>query len=421
MSSTPAPRTIKPFFRVLSPEEARRALQQFPVLDSETIPVAEAANRVLASDLVAAEDMPRFHRSNMDGYAVRAEDTFGASASQPGYLRLVGSIEMGEEATRAIERSEAMRIGTGGMLPPAANAVVMVEYCEELVDGTVEIQRGTAPWENVLRIGEDIHSGDPVFSAGRKLRAQDLGALCGVGITQVSVICRPRAALISTGDEIVSPEEIPRPGQIRNVNQYSLRAMIEEAGGIVLDLGVVHDRREELRAALDQALERADLVFLSGGSSVGTKDMALEVIASFPESEVIFHGISYAPGKPTILARALGRPIMGLPGHPVSALVTFRLFGAPLLRMLGGEKPESAFAHDRRKRATLTRNVPSEPGREDYVRVTLETDASGRSLARPVPGKSGAIFSLVRADGMVRIPLEAEGLEAGEEVEVLLF
>lgn len=421
MPSTPAPRTVKPFFRVLSPDEARRALQGFPVLAAETIPVAEAANRVLAAGLVAAEDMPHFPRSNMDGYAVRAEDTFGASASQPGYLRLVGAIEMGEEVTRALERGETMRIGTGGMLPPGANAVVMVEYCEELVDGTVELQRGAAPWEHVLRIGEDVRRGDPVFSAGRKLRAQDLGALCGVGITQVSVIRKPSAALISTGDEIVPPQETPRPGQIRNVNQYALRAMIEEAGGMVLDLGVVRDRPEELRAALTQALERTDLVFLSGGSSVGTKDMSLEVITSFPDSEVIFHGISYAPGKPTILARALGRPILGLPGHPVSALVTFRLFGAPLIRMLGGESAESAFAHDRRTRAVLARNVPSEPGREDYIRVTLETDSSGRRLARPVPGKSGAIFSLVRADGMVRIPLEAEGLEAGEEVEVLLF
>jgi molybdopterin molybdotransferase len=412
---------VKPFFRVLTPEEARNALQRFPRLDRETIPVAEAAGRVLAQALIAAEDMPHFHRSNMDGYAVRAEDSFGASPSQPGYLRLVGSIDMGEEVTRPLERGETLRIATGGMLPPAANAVVMFEYCDELVDGTVEIQRSVAPWENVLKIGEDIRRGDPVFPAGRRLNAQDLGALCGVGITRVSVIRRPRAALISTGDEIVPPDEIPRPGQIRNINPYSLCAMIEEAGGIALDFGVVRDRSEELSAALRRAFEGSDVVFLSGGSSVGTKDMALEVIGSFADSEVIFHGISYAPGKPTILARAAGRPVMGLPGHPVSALVTFRLFGAPLIRLLGGESAGSAFAHDRRTHAVLARNVPSEPGREDYIRVTLETDAEGHRLARPLPGKSGAIFSLVHADGLVRIPLEAEGLEEGEEVDVLLF
>ncbi|MGH7856668.1 MAG: molybdopterin molybdotransferase MoeA, partial [Candidatus Binatia bacterium] len=413
MPPAPAPRGVKPFFRVLTPEEAKRALQRFPPLDAETVSVRNASGRILAEDLFAAEDMPHFHRSNMDGYAVHAEDTFGASASQPGYLRLVGSIEMGEEVTQVLGRGEAIRIATGGMLPPSADAVVMVEYCEELVDGTVEIQRGASPWQNVLRISEDTRRGDLVFPKGRRLRAQDLGALSGVGFTEVRVIRRPRVALLSTGDEIVPPDAKPRPGQIRNVNQYSLLAMIEEAGGEAIDLGLVGDRAEDLRSALDAALRRSDLVLLSGGSSVGTKDMALDVIASFPDSAVLFHGISYAPGKPTLLARAAGLPVMGLPGHPVSALVTFRLFGAPLVRILAGEAFETAFGHDRRARATLGRNVASEPGREDYVRVTLETAPDGKVVARPMPGKSGAVFSLVRADGMVRIPLEAEGIEEG--------
>lgn len=421
MSHAHSPRVVKPFFRVLSPAQAREALRRFGTLAAERVAVAEAAGRVLAEPVLAADDLPHFHRSNMDGYAVRAEDTFGASASQPRYLRLAGTIEMGDEAEQALGRGETFRISTGGMLPPGANAVVMIEYCEELVDGTVEMQRGASPWQNVLRIGEDIRRGEPVFAARRKLRPQDLGALTGVGVTEVSVVRRPRAALVSTGDEIVAPDVTPRPGQVRNVNQVSLAAMIREAGGELRDLGLVGDRAEELRRVLARALAEADVVFLSGGSSVGTKDVALDVIASFPDSEVLFHGISYAPGKPTILARAMGRPLMGLPGHPVSALVTFRLFGAPLLKLLAGEAPDAAFAHDRTTRATLARNVPSEPGREDYVRVTLEISPEGRRLARPVPGKSGAIFSLVHADGMVRIPLEAEGLEAGEEVEVLLF
>lgn len=421
MSHARPSRGVKPFFRVLSPPEARAALERFPPLGGEIVAAADGAGRVLAEPIVAAEDMPHFHRSNMDGYVVRAEDTFGASPSQPAYLRVAGSIEMGAEAVRPLDRGEAVRIATGGMLPPGANAVVMIEYCEEILDGTVEIQRGVSPWENVLRIGEDIRRGEPVFPAGRRLRAQDLGALTGAGITTIRVFRRPHAALISTGDEIVPPEAKPRPGQIRNVNQYSLAAMIREAGATLLDCGLVGDRAEELRTTLARALAEADVTFLSGGSSVGAKDVALDVIASFRDSEVLFHGIRYAPGKPTILARAAGRPVMGLPGHPVSALVTFRLFGGPLLRLLGGERPESAFAPERTTRAWLTRNVPSEPGREDYVRVTLELSADGRRLARPVPGKSGAVFSLVRADGMVRIPLEAEGLEEGDEVEVVLF
>jgi molybdopterin molybdotransferase len=412
---------VKPFFRVLSPREARQALGTFGPLGTEEVAVAQAAGRVLAAPILAAEDMPHFHRSSMDGYAVRAEDTFGASASQPGYLRLAGTVEMGEEATYPLERGRAVRISTGGMLPPGANAVVMIEYGEELVDGTLEIQRGVSPWENVLRAGEDIRRGDPVFPAGRRLRAQDLGALAGVGVTRVSVVRRPRAALISTGDEIVPPDAVPRPGQIRNVNQVSLAAMIREAGADVLDLGLVGDRAEELRRALTRAIAEADAAYISGGSSVGAKDMTLDVIGSFPHSEVLFHGLRYAPGKPTILARVMGRPVMGLPGHPVSALITFRLFGAPLLKLLAGQDAESAFARGRTLTAVLARNVPSEPGREDYVRVTLESAPDGRLRAHPLPGKSGAIFSLVHADGMVRIPLEAEGLEEGEEIEVEVF
>jgi molybdopterin molybdotransferase len=306
------------------------------------------------------------------------------------------------------------------MLPPGADSMVMVEYTEEMGDGTVEIQRSVSPWENILRVGEDIKRGAPIFPAGRRLRAQDLGALTGVGVTKVPVYSRPVVALISTGDEIVPPEQIPKPGQVRNVNQYSLRAMIAEAGGMTIDLGVVKDDRAAFEKAMDTALKKADVVMISGGSSVGTKDMAVEVICSFPRSELFFHGISIAPGKPTIFAKAAGKPVMGLPGHPVSALVVFALFGAPLIRMIGGETAEAAFAPLRTTRAKLAQNVASAPGREDYVRVTL-AHRDGVQVAVPLPGKSGAIFSLVQADGMVCIPHNEEGKEGGEEVEVILF
>ena len=421
MPPASSPRVVKPFFRVLTPEEARTALVACArAPQSETIGVGDAAGRVLTEDLVAFEDMPHFHRASMDGYAVRAADTFGAAASQPAYLRFAGSVEMGEQATRELGPGEAIRIATGGMLPPGADAVVMVEYSDEIVDGTVEIQRASSPWQHVLRIGDDVRRGDALFEAGRRLRAQDLGALSGAGITCVAVARRPRVALLSTGDEIVAPSETPRPGQIRNVNQFSLLAMIREASGVPEDLGLVSDHPKDLRKALEGALGSSDLTILSGGSSVGTKDMALDVIAGFPESRVLFHGISYAPGKPTILATAAGRPILGLPGHPVSALITFRLFGAPLVRLLEGEPAATAFDHERHVAALLGRNVESAPGREDYVRVSLDRGTTP-PVASPLPGKSGAIFSLVRADGMIRIPLQAEGLEAGEPVDVILF
>ncbi len=420
-SAAVAPAPVKAFFRVVTSAEARDQLAAFaPTTESETVPVLTADGRVLSKALSAPVNLPHFNRTNMDGYALRAQDTFGASASLPTYLTLAGVIEMGQEAKKKLKKGETMRISTGGMLPPGADSMIMVEYTEEMGDGTIEIHRSASPWENILRIGEDIKKGAPIFPAGRRLHAQDVGALTGVGIAKVPVYRRPLVALISTGDEIVAPDKTPKPGQIRNVNQYSLRAMITEAGGEIFDLGVVKDDRKTFEKALAKALKKADLIMISGGSSVGTKDMAVDVICSFPHSELFFHGISIAPGKPTIFAAAAGKPVMGLPGHPVSALVVFSLFGMPLIRMMGGESASVAFTPARTTRACLSQNIASAPGREDYVRVTLSR-RNGSLLAQPLPGKSGAIFSLVQADGMVCIPHNEEGKETGEEVAVILF
>jgi molybdopterin molybdotransferase len=327
---------------------------------------------------------------------------------------------MGKAPRRTVRKGEAMRIATGGMLPAGTDAVVMIEYTEELGDGTVEIHRGVAPWEHVLRVGEDITKDEPIFARGRRLRARDLGALTGIGITRVGVFHKPKVALISTGDEIIAPEARPRPGQVRNINTYALIAMATEAGATVTDLGVTPDRPEHLRRALTRALSHHDLVLVSGGSSVGAKDITLDIITSFPRSEIFFHGISVAPGKPTILARALDKPVLGLPGHPVSALVIFEVFGAPLVRVLGGEDRRSVFAPQRTVRARLSQNIASQAGREDYVRVTL-MHRDSVCLASPMVGKSGAIFNLVKADGLIRIPASAEGLEEGSEVEVIVL
>jgi molybdopterin molybdotransferase len=420
MSRASDVRRVKPFFRVVSTADARAAIAALPAIGSERIAVRDAARRVLAEDLVAPLDLPHFNRANMDGYAVRAADTFGASASVPAYLRIAGSIEMGQEATTPLRKGQAMRVATGGMLPRGADAVVMVEHTDEIGAGTVEIHRGVSPWQHVLRVGEDIAKGASVFAAGRRLRAHDLGALTGLGITRIAVHRRPRLGLIATGDEIVAPTKRPRPGQVRDINQFSLAAMAAEAGAAVTDFGVVGDRSDQLQKVLATALARTDVVMLSGGSSVGVKDLTTEVLLSFPRSEVIFHGISVAPGKPTVLARGLGKPVLGLPGHPVSALVIFELFGAPLLRVVGGERGAAVFAPQRALRARLAQNVASQAGREDYVRVRLVPSDNG-VLAQPLPGKSGAIFNLVLADGLVRIPAHVEGLDDGAEVEVIVF
>jgi molybdopterin molybdotransferase len=408
------------FFKVLSPREAYDLLLRVSPVGTERVPTVTARGRVLAEDLYSEVDLPHFHRAAMDGYAVKAKDTFGASASLPAYLKLAGAIEMGKEATQPLAVSEAIRISTGGMMPPGSDAVVMVEHADEVAGELVEIHRGVSPWQNVIQVGDDIRKGDLVFKSGRRLRAHDLGALTGVGISSVPVFKRPRVGLVSTGDEIVEAHVTPLPGQVRNINQHSLAGLIEECGAELKDWGVIRDDRQQLAAAIGGALEWSDVVLISGGSSMGAKDIALETILSFPESEFIFHGISISPGKPTILARACGKPILGLPGYPVSALVIFDLFGAALIRRLGGEAAELLGRFPRIVRSVLKTNIASQIGREDYVRVTLEQDG-GRWIATPLPSKSGAIFTLVKADGMVRIDMNQDGLEAGEEVEVILF
>ena len=408
------------FFRVVTAQEALRSLLQVSPVGTERIATVRARGRVLAEDLYSEVDLPHFHRAAMDGYAVKAKDTFGASQSLPAYLKLAGMVEMGKEAVQPLGTAEAVRISTGGMMPPESDAVVMVEYADEVEGGLVEIHRAVSPWQNVIQIGDDIKKTQLVFTRGRRLRAHDLGALTGIGISSVPVYKQPRIALISTGDEIVDADTNPLPGQVRNINQHSLAGLIEECGGELKDWGVIRDDKDQLTQALGQAIEWADLVLLSGGSSMGAKDIALETILSFADAEFIFHGISISPGKPTIFAKACGKPIFGLPGYPVSALVIFDLFAGPLIRRLAGEQSGTASQLPKTVRATLKTNIASQVGREDYVRVTLERD-SDRWLATPLPTKSGAIFTLVKADGMVRVDLNQDGLEQGEEVEVILF
>jgi len=411
---------LKTFFKVVTPEEARRLLLDTHPVETEKIRTTQARGRVVAEDLYSRVDLPHFHRAAMDGYAVKAQDTFGASTSLPAYLKLVGTVEMGKEVTRTLGKGEAMRISTGGMLPPESDGVVMVEYTEEVANQMVEVQRGVSPRQNTIQIGDDIKKGELVFRRGRRLRAHDLGALTGIGVSTLTVHRKPRVALISTGDEIIEAEEEPLPGQVRNINQHSLAGLIAECGAELQDLGVFRDHKDTLSQALEKALESADLVLLSGGSSMGVRDIALEAIFSLRDARVIFHGISVSPGKPTIFAKAAGKPLLGLPGYPVSALVIFDLFAAPLIRKLGGEDATTSSQFQKITRAVLKTNVASQTGREDYVRVSL-TRINGTLYAEALPSKSGAIFTLVKADGMVKIDLNQEGIEQGEEVEVILF
>ena len=409
----------KELFNVLTPPDAYARLEAHLPCDvrTERIPTAEALGRVLAEDLVSTEALPSFPRSTMDGFAVRAADTYGASEGLPAYLSVAGEVFMGRRPDVPVSIAQAARIATGGMIPEGADAVVMVENTQEVDPTTIEVVKPVAPGENVIQVGEDVTVGAPLLGRGQVLRPQDLGGLLALGIVEVSVAARLKVAILGSGDEVVPPDRTPGPGQIRDINSYTIAALVRRAGHEPQILGVVPDVYEELDAAARRALELADVVILSAGSSVSTRDMTAQVIATLGQPGVLVHGVSLKPGKPTILAVADGKPVFGLPGNPVSCMVTFDLFVAPTLYRLSGcpERPASQVLA-----ARLARNLASAPGREDYIQVRLER-RDGELWADPVFGKSNLIYTLVRSDGLVKIDLDKGGLSAGETVEVRLF
>jgi len=414
---------MRDLFEVASPQNAASKLEANINLEMsrvEEVPLLESLGRVVGEDIFSPEDLPGFSRSTMDGYAVRAQDTFGASEGIPGYLTLVGEILMGQEAQLTLGPGQCVKIATGGMLPEGADAVLMVEYTQEISAEMIEVVKGVGPGENMVRRGEDVEKGQLLLAKGSKIRPQDLGALSGLGLTTLKVLAKPVVAVISTGDELIPPEETPGLGQIRDINSFALRGQIEEAGGKGIYLGIVKDNYQALREKVEQGLAQADLVVISGGSSVGTRDVTLDVIEDIGEPGVLVHGVSVRPGKPTILGAVKGKAVIGLPGHPVSAMVIFDLFVIPLIKKLTGEKSGLASEARRSMAAKITRNMASTAGREDYLRVTLK-EKDGELWAEPILGKSGLITTMVKAEGLVKIPAVKEGIEAGEIVDVVLF
>jgi molybdopterin molybdotransferase len=384
---------------------------------TETVPSADALGRVLAATLTAPSALPSFPRSTMDGYAVRSSDTFGASEALPAYLALAGEVPMGRPETTPIETGQAILIHTGGMLPPGADAVVMLEQTQPVAGETVEILRAVAPGENTVAVGEDMRAGGTLLEVGHRLRPQDVGGLMALGITMVPVATRPRVAILSSGDEVVAPELIPGPGQVRDVNTYTLAGVITQAGGVPVPKGIAPDDLQVLLATAETALVSTDALVLSAGSSVSIRDLTAKVIAALGSPGVLVHGLAIKPGKPTILAVCGGKPVIGLPGNPVGAMVVAGLILAPLLARLQGERRPTLRT---RVTATLARNLASAPGREDYVPVRL-AERDGRLWAEPVLGKSNLIYTLIKADGELCIPLDSGGLHEGEPVEVRLF
>ncbi|MDO9324150.1 MAG: molybdopterin molybdotransferase MoeA [Methanoregula sp.] len=381
-----------------------------PAPVTEHVPVEAIAGRILAATVTADTDIPGFDRSVVDGYAVRAADTAGAGDAIPALLHCSGKIAMGQQDVKfTIGPGTCVYIPTGGVLPAGADAVVMVEYTEEAAD-TVLVKRSVSHGENVLLRDEDFKRGETVFSAGRRISPQDAGVLAACGCASVTVARRPVVGIISTGNELVTVTGIPGPGQVRDANAPMLAAYITEYGCTPRLYGIIPDEREAFDAVLERAVPECDVVLLSGGSSKDDRDMTAAVIAA--RGEVLVHGIAIAPGKPTIIGRIGGKPVFGLPGHPASAFVVLIAIVRPLLdRMLGIPQPLQ-----RTEKATISINIPSQRGREEYVRVTVKD-----GIATPLFGKSGLLNTLIRSNGIIRIPAGAEGLEQGSTVEVILW
>ncbi|MEW6567899.1 MAG: gephyrin-like molybdotransferase Glp [Chloroflexota bacterium] len=409
------------FLRLLPPAEAlARWLSALPPERTpavERLPTSEALDRVLAAPVVPPEPLPAFARSTVDGYAVRASDTYGANPGLPAYLTLVGEVAMGAAPALRLEVGQAALVHAGGMIPAGADAVVMLEDTQLAREGEIEVLKPAPMGQNVIQAGEDVKPGEVAIEAGKRLRPQEIGGLMALGVTSVEVARKPRVAVLSSGDEVVPPEVQPEPGQVRDVNSYSLAALVQRAGGEPVRYGILPDRLQALLEAARRAHAESDLVILTAGSSVSARDLTAKVVDGLGRPGVVVHGVAVKPGKPTILAVCDGVPVVGLPGNPVSALVIAGLFVVPVLRrLLGQRSPELSPT----VMARLAVNVPSEAGREDCLPVRLQMTPEGLQ-AEPIYGRSNLIFTLVRAVGLVRIPAEATGLPAGSRVEVALF
>jgi molybdopterin molybdotransferase len=409
---------MKDFFKVTNLAAVFDYMSRFERVKTEKIQANATLGRILSRDVLADMDLPDFARSTMDGYAVRAASTFGASEGSPAYLSVKGTVSMGDVPDFTVGAGEAVRISTGGMLPDGADGIVMIEHTETLDDGTIEVYRSVAPGQHVITVGEDFRKDETVLSAGQMLRPQEMGLLGAFGKETVPVYKKPRVAIISTGDELVPINQKPAIGQIRDINTYTLCGMVQSAGGIPVPLEIVPDNFKALHDKCTLALEKSDMVLISGGSSVGVRDFTIEVLSKLPHASILVHGISISPGKPTILAEASGKAFWGLPGHVVSAMVVFQVVVRPFLEHVAGL--DKSFKRESKIPARLSRNISSAQGRTDFVRVRFITKED-TLWAEPILGKSGLIQTMVKADGLIEIDLNTEGLDKGTAVEVIPF
>lgn len=403
------------FFNVVSVEEGRRLMietyKEYRI-ETEEISILEATGRILVEDIISKANVPEFNRSTVDGYAVRSSNTHGASESIPSFLVLLGEIKMGESADVKISSGEAIYVPTGGMIPEGADAVIMIEHAEKLDDSTLMVYRPLSVGENIIFKGDDIKEGEEIIKKGKKLSPQDIGVLAALGVSKVNVYKKPRFFIISTGDEIVDLNEELTIGKVRDINSYALSSLIIKLGGEVSGKSIVRDDFELLRNNVEKALEVSDIVIISGGSSVGTRDYTSKVINSFNGKGVFVHGVSIKPGKPTIIGEGNGKAIFGLPGHPVSSIIIFKVFIEYFIKHLFNIKENI-----NKTTAILDFNFPSSPGKETYQMVNI-VERDGETHAVPSFGKSGMISLLSKSDGYIVLKPHEEGISKGETREV---
>lgn len=396
-------------------------LGQLPgtVRKPEELPIDQALGRILAESVQAKENLPPHPRSVMDGFAVIAADTFGASESMPCYLQINGNVAMGEHPEGKVTRGNCFRIATGGFLPAGADAVVMLEHTVPVDETMVEVVKSVGTGTNLIGTGDDIRLDEQALSAGTMLRAQDLGLLAGLGTCTVKVFPAVRVGIVSTGDEIIHHTEELTPGKIRDINSIVLSGLVKQCGGEPKIYPIVSDTKEVFFPVLEEAVRDNDIVLFSGGSSVGVRDLGELAVESLGPPGLLVHGVALKPGKPVLIGLAGATPVFGLPGHPVSAMVCFELFVEPAISQLSGRDTDNIRPCPSVS-ATLGRNINSAAGRRDLVRVKL-THEDNQAIADPVMGKSGAISTLSRADGYFIIDEASQGVTQGSTIEVFIY
>jgi len=402
------------FLKAITASEALEIISTFPVsLHTEVVPLGDSLGRIAAEDVLAQENIPPFSRSLVDGFAVKAKDVQGAKETNPALLFCTGEIRIGEETKAVLGDGQCIYISTGAMMPGGADGVVMQEYTRQMGDA-VEITRTIHRGENIIFTGEDIQLGSVVLKQGKRLTPFDLGVLAALGMADVWCYKKLNIALISSGDEIIAVDRKPAPGQIRDINRYTIVNMLKRTCSDVNFVGITRDNPEEIQEHLRAARE-GDMILVSGGSSKGERDYITTVIEQLGGT-ILFHGVNIKPGKPTIFASLWGKPVFGLPGHPVSCIMALTRFVLPLARRLQGERG----GFDKQATGTLTTNIPSSYGIEEYVRVTIRHDEQNCRIT-PLFAKSSVISSLSQASGYVIVPEGREGFEEGEDVTAYYF